>query len=361
LKKKILIVFAVLIFILVVSCAGIIIFYNTSLKAPTTAKEEAGEVVTIIVNQGETSKHVIDTLYNSGLIRNKYVGYAYLKLNNDFILQAGVYDIEKGLDLPEILEYIGNGKVVDNSISVTFIEGRRLTSYVKTISENFNVSEDDVMAKLNDKEYLKTLTEKYWFLTDEILNDKLYYALEGYLYPNTYRFNKDASIEDVIEKLLDATGTILTNYKTQIESSEYTVHEILTMASIVELEGAGSDDRQGVSGVFYNRLNNGWSLGSDVTTYYGARVNMSDRDLYQKEIDEVNDYNTRPAAMAGKLPIGPICSPGSDSIEATLNPKHHDYFYFVADKNKVTYFSKTYEEHNNTINKLKSEGLWFTY
>lgn len=360
-KKKILIILAIFLTILVLGCVGIVAFYNISLKAPQASLEHSNETVTIIVEQGQTSRNVIDTLYDSGLIRNKYVGYAYLKLNNDFILQAGVYDIKKGSDLPEILKYIGSGKVVDNSISVTFIEGRRLTSYVKTISENFNVSEKDVLNKLSDKEYLKKLTDKYWFLTDEILNDKLYYALEGYLYPNTYRFDKNASIEDIVEKLLDATDTTLTKYKTQIEASEYTVHEILTMASIIELEGAASDDRQGVSGVFYNRLKNGWSLGSDVTTYYGARVIMSDRDLYQTEIDAVNDYNTRPAAMAGKLPIGPICSPGTDSIEAALNPKKHDYFYFVADKNKVTYFSKTYEEHNNTINKLKSEGLWFTY
>lgn len=359
-KKKILILLVIILTILVLGGIGLTAFYNVSLKAPKDA-EGSNETITIIVNQGQTSRNIIDTLYASGLIRNKYVGYVYLKLNNDFILQAGVYEIKRGSDLPEILEYIGSGKVVDNSISVTFIEGRRLTSYAKTISENFAISEQDVLNKLSDKEYLKRLVDKYWFLTDEILNDKLYYALEGYLYPNTYRFDADATIEEIIEKLLNATDTILTKYKAQIEISKYTVHEILTMASIIELEGAASDDRQGVSGVFYNRLNNGWSLGSDVTTYYGARVNMSDRDLYQQEIEAVNDYNTRPAAMAGKLPIGPICSPGEDAIYASLNPTEHDYFYFVADKNKVTYFSKTYEEHNNTISRLKSEGLWFTY
>ena len=139
------------------------------------------------------------------------------------------------------------------------------------------------------------------------------------------------------------------------------LHEILTMASIVELEGANKLDRQGVSGVFYNRLKSGMQLGSDVTAYYAARVNMSERDLYQYEIDEVNDYNTRPGAMAGKLPVGPICNPSSTSIKAALMPEEHDYFYFVADKNKKTYFSKTYEEHQNIINKLKSEGLWFNY
>ena len=133
------------------------------------------------------------------------------------------------------------------------------------------------------------------------------------------------------------------------------------MASIVELEGANSDDRKGVAGVFYNRLQNDWALGSDVTTYYAEQIEMSDRDLYQAELDEVNDYNTRPAAMAGKLPVGPICNPGVESLKAAIDPEEHDYFFFVADKYKKTYFTKTNNEHIAIINKLKREGLWYVY
>jgi len=337
-----------------------IIFYNVSLQPPKQNKT-SDETVSIIIESGTSSKQIIDTLYNSNLIKNKYVGYAYLKINKKFVLQAGVYDIKKNLSLPEIIDYISSGKVVDNSVSITFIEGKRITTYIKQMSEKLNLNEDEIMAHLSNKEYLKTLINKYWFLTDEILNDKLYYALEGYLYPNTYTFASDSSIDEVIEKMLDATNINLTKYKEQLEKNKYSVHQILTMASIVELEGANSDDRKGVSGVFYNRLENGWSLGSDVTTYYGARIDLSERDLYQTEIDAINDYNTRPQSAAGKLPIGPICNPSILSIESALNPTEHEYFYFVADKNKKTYFTKDYKEHDEIINKLKKEGLWFTY
>ena len=79
------------------------------------------------------------------------------------------------------------------------------------------------------------------------------------------------------------------------------------------------------------------------------------------EIDEVNHYNTRPAAMAGKLPVGPICSPSKDSISATVKPTKHDYYFFVADKTGMTHFTKTNAEHNAKIAELKNDGLWYVY
>ena len=113
--------------------------------------------------------------------------------------------------------------------------------------------------------------------------------------------------------------------------------------------------------MFYNRLNAGMSLGSDVTTYYGAKVDVSQRDLYQSELEEYNAYNTRNSKMAGRLPVGPICIPGIDSISAAINPEHHEYYYFVADKNKKTYYSKTYSEHESIVATLKEQNLWYEY
>lgn len=90
-------------------------------------------------------------------------------------------------------------------------------------------------------------------------------------------------------------------------------------------------------------------------------MDFSERDLYWSEINDVNAYNTRPAAMAGKLPVGPICSPSRDSIEAVLKPESHDYYYFVADKTGKTYFMKTGQEHEAKVNELKASGLWYEY
>lgn len=357
-KKKILIIIGAIFSFFVLVILGCIIFYFNSLKCVDSSNDE---VITFVVSEGESSKEIINDLKDNDLIKNKYVGYIYIKFNKVNNLQAGTYELKKSMDLEEIIDNIKNGNVLDNSVSVLFVEGKRLTTYVGQIADTFGYSEEEILEKISDKEYLKELINDYWFLTDEILNDNLYYALEGYLYPSKYFFDSNATIDDIIRKMLDATEVLLDQYKDEIASSSYSVHEIMTMASIVELEGANSDDRKGVAGVFYNRLEAGWSLGSDVTTYYGARVEMSERDLYQTEIDEVNDYNTRSSAMAGKLPIGPICSPGSDAILASLEPEEHDYFFFVADKNKKTYFSKTNEEHEKKIAELKEAGLWYVY
>lgn len=357
-KKKILIILGAIFSFFVLVVLGCIIFYFNSLGCVDSSNQETIEFT---VTEGESSKEIINSLSDEGLIKNKYVGYVYIKINGVSNLQAGVYELNKSMDLKEIINNIESGNVVDNSVEVLFVEGKRLVTYVGQIADTFGYSEEEILEKISDKEYLKELIDDYWFLTDEILNDNLYYALEGYLYPSKYYFAADASIDDIIRKMLDATLVQLNQYKDEINNSEYSVHEIMTMASIVELEGANSDDRRGVAGVFYNRLKAGWSLGSDVTTYYGAQVEMSERDLYQSELDEVNGYNTRSSSMAGKLPIGPICSPSIESISASLDPEEHDYFYFVADKNKKTYFSKTNEEHQKTIASLKEAGLWYVY
>ncbi len=121
------------------------------------------------------------------------------------------------------------------------------------------------------------------------------------------------------------------------------------------------EERKDVSSVIYNRLAKKMAIQSDVTTYYAAKVDVGERDLYQAELDKYNAYNTRGPNMEGKLPVGPISSVSKDSIDAALNPNNTDYLFFVADKNGKLYFTKTVEEHNSIVNELKSEGLWLEY
>ena len=338
---------------------GFILFYNINLKAVSNNSLE----VDFMVESGSTYYTTISKLKEEGLIRNELCFKLYIKFNKVNDLEAGTYKLNKNMSVKDIVNEFSKGNTYNpDAIVITFKEGKHMRNIAYTISKFTNNTQDDVFNLLKNQDYLNALINEYWFIDDIVLNTNIYYSLEGYLYPNTYEFkNKDVSVEEIFKTLLDEMDKRLADYKNDILNSKYTAHEILTLASVVELEGANSDDRAGIAGVFYNRLNNNIQLGSDVTTYYAAKIEMSDRDLYHSEINDKNYYNTRSSYLAGKLPIGPIANPSIKSIEAVLYPEQHDYFYFVADKNGKTYFSKTYNEHINIRNDLIEAGLWYTY
>ena len=357
--KKVLIIILSIVVLIAIAILSSCVFYNLNLRAVSSNSSE----VEFMVESGSTYYNIIPKLKNEGLIRNELCFKLYIKFNKVNDLEAGTYKLNKNMSVQDIVKEFSKGNTYNpDAIVITFKEGKNMRHIASTISSHTNNTEDDVFNLLKDQEYLNSLINEYWFINNEILNTNIYYSLEGYLYPNTYEFtNKDVTVKEIFKTMLDEMDKRLENYKTDILSSKYSIHEILTLASIVELEGKEVSDRAAIAGVFYNRLNNNMSLGSDVTTYYAARVEMSERDLYTYEINDQNSYNTRSSYLAGKLPIGPISNPSLESIKAALYPESNDYFYFVADKNGKTYFSKTYNEHISTRDDLIKAGLWYTY
>lgn len=316
----------------------------------------------IIIEAGDTYSSIAGFLKEQKLIRSASAYKIYVKLNRPKeSLKAGRHNLRQNMTLKEIVTELGNSPSNHNVMTITFKEGINMRGIASTIAENTNYSEEDLFKLLKDTNFLDRMIQQYWFLTDEIKNTNIYYSLEGYLYPNTYEFSKNATLEEILVKLLDETARQLKDYQSDFEKSEYTVHQIITLASMSELEAISESDRENVARVFYNRLDLGMSLGSDVTTYYAAGINMGDRDLYQSEIVADNPYNTRSTSMAGKIPVGPICNPSISAISTAINPSDSDYLYFVADKNRKVYFTKTDQEHSAIIQKLRDQGLWYTY
>lgn len=348
--------------LLITAIASIIIVCCLTYKYNLSAVSSKSEIIEFEVKENQTFSTLALELKEKKLIKSEFFYKLYVKLTKPDGLKTGVYQLNKNMSVEDIIDYLSDENATDiNIVSVTFNEGINMRKVISLITQNTNNTEEDVLETLSDKEYLNELIDEYWFLTDDILDKDIYYSLEGYLYPNTYQLNKNWNVKQIFKVMLDEMNNKLKDYKSSIEKNDYSIHEIITLSSIVELEGTNSNDRNGIAGVFYNRLKSGWSLGSDVTTYYGAKIDLSDRDLYQSEINAYNAYNTRNVKMAGKLPVGPICNPSIESIEAAINPTNHNYYYFVADKNKKTYFSKTSNEHVATVNKLKSDGLWYEY
>ena len=350
----------ILIILIIGACLGFIL-YKHGLSA--VEKNSANPTIKrLTIEDKMYVSSIAKLLKENGVIRSEIAMKIYAKINNITLLQAGKYDFNLSEDTPTIIEHIANGDIASDDVTITFIEGKNMRWYANAIAENTTNTAEDVFELLEDEDYIDSLIEKYWFLTDEIKDDRIYYPLEGYLLPDTYSFEtNDVSVKEIFSVILNYTDKYLTSIKDDLDNSVFTVHQLLTMASITELEGKSTEDRAEIIGVFYNRLRSGMSLGSDVTTYYAFKVDMGDRDLTAKEINTENPYNTRGPNMAGKIPVGPIGNPSKSAIEATVKYTETSNFYFVADKTGKVYFTKTYPEHQNMINRLKKEGLWYTY
>lgn len=358
-KKKILIIVIIIVLLIVFLVAGSIIWYNSAISGT----EGNDEQIIIEIGEGSTVATVGALLEEKGIIKSELAYKIYIKTNNVNNIIAGKYCFTPSMNLDEITEILTEGKIYKgDEIRFTYIEGKNIRWLATKIAEKTNHTEEEVYALLEDEEYINKMIKKYWFITEEIKNEYIYYTLEGYFYPDTYIFeNGDIPVEDIFSIMLNQMANVLDEYKEEIENGSMTVHQILTMASIVELESVQDEDRSGIAGVFYNRLKEGMSLGSDVTTYYAWKIDMGERDLTYEELNTYNPYNTRGPEMQGKIPIGPISSVSKASIEAVINPKETEDLYFVADKNGKVYFSKTYEEHQNTVSALKTQGLWYEY
>lgn len=357
-KSKLTKIFTFLIILILVAVIAFLcyIFINTR---PVDKNNK--EYKTIVIETGTSRMDIAKQLKRSGIIRNYKIFYYYAKLKKVNNIYAATYRLSPSMDIKEVLKELEKGGTNTNTTFITFKEGINMVDVANIISENTSNTKEDVFNKLKDTEYLDKLIEKYWFIDEIIKNPNIYYSLEGYLYPETYNIDKDFDVEQIFEVMLNETDKVLSKHKKEIEKGKYSVHEILTLASIIETESNDKSSRGDVASVFYNRLNSSMSLGSDVTTYYGARIAIGSRDLTYAELNSQNAYNTRASGMIGKLPIGPISMPSSSSIEAAIKPNKTDYLFFVADKNGKIYFTKTESEHNKVIKELQDKGLWYEW
>ncbi len=330
------------------------VFYRMEIRPMS----KSGENIEFRVDEGETWYSIGGILYEKNLIRSYKFYKVYIKLFRPGNVEAGSYLLNSNMSLPEIVEALEHGKSTNpNLINITFREGINMRRIASIIANNTDNSEKDVFDLLKNEEYINSLIDKYWFLTDSIKNNDIYYPLEGYLFPSTYEVDKTKDVANIFDVMLKETDKVLSQYKKDIEKSNLSIHEIMTLASIVELEAGNASDRSSVAGVFYNRIRNKWTLGSDVTTYYALKIDDFSYSLSTKELATCNKYNTRSTCFNG-LPVGPISNPGLESIKATINPTDTNAYYFVADCSGKTYLSKTLNEHNTTIAKLQKEDNW---
>ncbi len=332
-------VLLILILALLVGAGG---YYTLGLMPVDSGSEDK---VVVEIPNGSGASAIVDILDEAGLVKNKTCAKINSRIGGYNNLQANTYVFSPSMSFTEIMKVINTGDFeYISKESVEVKDGARLQQVAEAMAEQLPFTADEILAKWSDKQYLNELIERYWFLTDEILDKDVMYPLEGYLYSDTYFVTTDNStIEGFTEMCLDRMDEELSERRPAIDASGFTVHQLLTLTSIVTKE-ATADDQAGVAGVFMNRLDQGMSLGSDVTVCY---IFQEDRvDLKVSQLESTNPYNTR--KYAG-LPPGPICQVVGDAIDATLNYEKHDYLFFIADEQGIVRYSTDEAGHESNI------------
>ncbi|MBD1382049.1 endolytic transglycosylase MltG [Metabacillus arenae] len=340
-RKIVLTVFISLIIIFSGVIGGGYLYIKSALK-PVNPKNTDPVMVEIPI--GSSVSSIAGILEDNGLIKNKHIFKYYVKFKSESGFQAGEYQLNQAMDFQEMIDLMKTGKVSENvTFQITIPEGRQLSEIAALIAKSAPYSEKEVLNKLQDKKFIDYLKKKYPdTLTNEIDKKHIKYALEGYLYPATYPFyEKKPSLEDIIEPMVQQTNKMVLNYLPKIEEKKMNVHQFLTMASLIEEEATEKADRDKISSVFYNRIEEGMPLQTDPTVLY-ALGEHKDRVLYDDlEVDSL--YNTYKNTG---LPPGPIANAGESSFAAALEPENTDFLYFLATRKGEVIFTKTLKEHN---------------
>ncbi len=329
-----------LIALLVILGSGCLFFYQYQLSA--TSKVDG---VIFSVNSGEGSSSILKRLEEENLIHDDFIAKIHLRFNS-YSFFAGDYELNGYMDLDQILTTLSDPSMaMSDDVVITFIEGDWIKHIASKIEENTDVSEDELLALWNDESYIRSLMEDYPFLTEAIFNEDSRYLLEGYLMPNTYHFSSSWDAEEITRKILDQSLVIYERYQQDIADSGFSIHEVYTLASIVQYESASVEDMKLISGVFLNRIAINMPLESSVTVCYAIDIDK-DGDWRDCETNPDFDspYNTY---KVGGLPPGPILNAGEAAIDSVLNPTPSDYLFFLADVygDGTVYYSETYEQH----------------
>jgi UPF0755 protein len=343
-------------FLYIILPITIIIFFIVGMffYSLTSVSKKDKEIV-FEVKSGETYSTIASKLKNNDLIRSEFSFKMFIKIKNINHLEIGYYKLNTNMSVNDIIEYFEKGSTFNpNLITITIPEGKTIIEIAKIIAKTTGKDYKEYLNYWDSDEFVNKAMDKYDFIKNDVKNSNIRYALEGYFFPSTYELqNKDVSAEYIAYKLLDQMEVVLNKYKSQIDSSTLNIHQILTLASIVEYEAKLDVDRPIIAGVFYNRLKANMKLQSCATVGYAIdewKLSYTTSDL------KVNSpYNTY---YYTGLPVGPGNSPSEESIKATLNPTASDYYFFIADvchdgigEDDKVYYSKNNVEHNAYIRK----------
>lgn len=305
--------------VFLIGVGGVYRWYQANLS-PTAAGNEK----VLVVQKGETIDELSKRLEENGLIRSSIAFRIYLRVNSkNPLVQAGTFKIKSGLSIEDLLQVLAVGRV---DKWITLKEGLRIEEISEQLEKDFAVPKED---------FLKL-------------------AQEGYMFPDTYLIPIDVNADKAVSILRE-------NFDKRFDSSlrekllkqKLTLDQAVILASIVERESRSGSERPIIGGILLKRLREGMKLEADATVQYALGYQKDEKTWWKKtlteaDLDNDSPYNTR--KFAG-LPRGPICSPGLEALEAVVDPKETNYYYYLHDKEGKVHFANTLDEHNANVAK----------
>ena len=351
---------SLLIFLALISAGGYFGYqYVQSSLLPVDANSK--EYVTVQIPEGANVQEIGSTLENSGVIKHGVIFAFYAKYKNYSDLKAGYYNLQKSMSTEDIIKELQKGGTAEpqepSLADLTIPEGYTIDQIAQAVGQlqgKFKepLTAEAFLAKVQDDNFISQEVAKYPNLLESLPTKEsgVRYRLEGFLFPATYSIKESTTIESLIDEMLAAMDKTLTPHYSAIKSKNLTVNELLTIASLVEKEGAKTEDRKLIAGVFYNRLNLGMPLQSNIAILYaqgklGQNISLADDVGIDTSINSPYNVYIKPGLMPG-----PVDSPSQDAIEASINQTKSENLYFVANvTDGKVYYAVTQEEHDRNV------------
>ena len=351
---------SLLIFLALISAGGYFGYqYVQSSLLPVDANSK--QYVTVQIPEGSNVQEIGSALENAGVIKHGVIFAFYAKYKNYSDLKAGYYNLQKSMSTEDIIKELQKGGTPEpqapSLANLTIPEGYTIDQIAQAVGQlqgEFKepLTAEAFLAKVQDDNFISQEVAKYPNLLESLPTKEsgARYRLEGYLFPATYSIKESTTIESLIDEMLAAMDKTLSPHYSAIKSKNLTVNELLTIASLVEKEGAKTEDRKLIAGVFYNRLNLGMPLQSNIAILYaqgklGQNISLADDAGIDTSINSPYNVYTKPGLMPG-----PVDSPSKDAIEASINQTKSENLYFVANvADGKVYYAVTQEEHDRNV------------
>lgn len=351
---------SLLIFLALISAGGYFGYqYVQSSLLPVDANSK--QYVTVQIPEGSNVQEIGSALENAGVIKHGVIFAFYAKYKNYSDLKAGYYNLQKSMSTEDIIKELQKGGTPEpqepSLADLTIPEGYTIDQIAQAVGQlqgEFKepLTAEAFLAKVQDDNFISQEVAKYPNLLESLPTKEsgVRYRLEGYLFPATYSIKESTTIESLIDEMLAAMDKTLSPHYSAIKSKNLTVNELLTIASLVEKEGAKTEDRKLIAGVFYNRLNLGMPLQSNIAILYaqgklGQNISLADDAGIDTSINSPYNVYTKPGLMPG-----PVDSPSKDAIEASINQTKSENLYFVANvTDGKVYYAVTQEEHDRNV------------